>query len=128
MNNIIFSIFYTFKRTLKIKERSNRKEFNVFFIFFHVYTCILYYIEPTRKKNYLDIDIIFILLYGLIVIFGLLFILSLFSLIIRRIHDLNTSAWWLLITLVPLGGLLFFALPFKKGTDGPNKYGEPPKY
>lgn len=45
----------------------------------------------------------------------------------RRLHDTNRSAWWLLISLIPLIGsivlLVFYCL---KGTEGPNKYGGGP--
>ncbi len=44
---------------------------------------------------------------------------------IRRYHDRNKSAWWLLLSLIPLvGGLwMFIELGFLKGTEGPNGYG-----
>jgi len=41
----------------------------------------------------------------------------------RRIHDIDKSAWWLLIGLIPLGGLVllvFFCMP---GTPGSNRFG-----
>ncbi|WP_233247673.1 DUF805 domain-containing protein [Caulobacter endophyticus] len=46
----------------------------------------------------------------------------------RRLHDTDRSAWWILIALIPLIGvivlLVFYILP---GTTGPNKYGPDPK-
>jgi uncharacterized membrane protein YhaH (DUF805 family) len=46
----------------------------------------------------------------------------------RRLHDIDKSAWWLLIGLIPLIGvivlLVFFVLP---GTPGPNRFGPDPK-
>jgi uncharacterized membrane protein YhaH (DUF805 family) len=46
----------------------------------------------------------------------------------RRLHDIDKSAWWLLIALVPLIGpivlLVFTLLP---GTAGPNRFGPDPK-
>ena len=50
-----------------------------------------------------------------------------FMLIIRRWHDLGKSGWLSLLMLIPL--LNFFVLIFlwaKKGTDGPNTYGDDP--
>jgi uncharacterized membrane protein YhaH (DUF805 family) len=49
-----------------------------------------------------------------------------FPLAVRRLHDLNSSGWYVLITFLPFGQLLILWLMFKKGTPGPNKYGEPP--
>lgn len=128
MNNFYKFIFKTLKSTFFLSGRASRKEFNIFYLFFHIYAYILYFFQPTRKDVYSNIDKLIALLLCVLVILGLIATLSLFSLIIRRIHDLNASAWWLLITLIPLGGLLFFALPFKKGTPGANKYGDPPEY
>ena len=50
------------------------------------------------------------------------------SLAVRRLHDQARSGWWLLPALVPVLGplLLAFLLPFKRGTDGENQYGEDP--
>lgn len=45
----------------------------------------------------------------------------------RRLHDTNRSAWWLLISLIPLvGGIILLVWVILKGTDGPNKYGPDP--
>ena len=45
---------------------------------------------------------------------------------VRRLHDIDRTAWWVLLTLIPFLGpvvlLVFFLLP---GTPGPNRYGEP---
>lgn len=51
-----------------------------------------------------------------------------FSLMIRRLHDINWSGWLSLITLIPLAGfVLALILLFKSGTKGNNKYGSEPK-
>ena len=45
----------------------------------------------------------------------------------RRLHDIDRTAWWLLIALVPVVGwivlVVFACLP---GTPGPNRFGPPP--
>lgn len=59
----------------------------------------------------------------LMVVFGA----GAFMLIIRRWHDLGKSGWLSLLMLIPLFN--FFVLIFlwaKKGTDGPNTYGDDP--
>lgn len=46
----------------------------------------------------------------------------------RRLHDTGKSAWWILISLIPIIGalvLLFFLI--QKGDVGENKYGADPK-
>lgn len=46
----------------------------------------------------------------------------------RRLHDTSRSAWWLLIALVPVFGVIvlivFFALP---GVERRNRYGPDPR-
>lgn len=45
----------------------------------------------------------------------------------KRLHDLNTSAWYLLLGLIPLVNIgLGLVLVFARGTRGPNKYGPDP--
>lgn len=119
MSNIVLSITSTFKKSFTAKERSSRREFAIFYLLFFIYANLLIFLD-----HYYERDWPLLLLGNLL----FLFVPALFSLIVRRLHDLNTSAWWLLITFIPFGVLLFFALPFKKGTPGPNKYGSPPEY
>ena len=45
----------------------------------------------------------------------------------QRLHDLNWSAWMLLLHLVPAATLILsFMLVLMPGTTGPNQYGPPP--
>lgn len=46
---------------------------------------------------------------------------------VRRLHDLDKSGWWLLITLIPLIGFIVALVWFcSKGTEGDNRYGSDP--
>lgn len=50
------------------------------------------------------------------------------ALLVRRLHDINKSANWISIVLVPFIGivvLIIFALT--EGTQGENQYGDDPK-
>ncbi len=46
---------------------------------------------------------------------------------VKRWHDLDKSAWWFFILLIPVIGWLWVivALGFMPGTPGPNRYGPP---
>ena len=49
------------------------------------------------------------------------------ALMIRRLHDLDRPAWWVIATFVPLLNLvLWLYLLFARGTYGPNQYGADP--
>ncbi len=46
------------------------------------------------------------------------------SFLLRRLHDLNKSAWYSLRILIPVYGLyIIFYILFAAGTKGENKYG-----
>ena len=53
-------------------------------------------------------------------IFSLLLFLPSIAVAARRLHDLNQSAWWLLLFLFIWGAF------FWKGTNGPNRFGPDP--
>jgi uncharacterized membrane protein YhaH (DUF805 family) len=50
-----------------------------------------------------------------------------FAVLVRRLHDIDRSGWWMLISLVPvLGSIWLLVLLCSKGTYGPNQYGPDP--
>lgn len=61
------------------------------------------------------------------VVLILIFMIPLLFLTARRIHDANRSAWWMLLLLVPYGGLVVSLFGFVKGTVGPNRFGQDPR-
>ncbi len=85
--------------------------------------------------------------FGATVVFALLFILlenitgygstlilyppffwAIFVLAAKRYHDVGKSAWWLLLVVIPLAGVLwvFLELAFRRGIAGENRYGADP--
>ncbi len=51
------------------------------------------------------------------------------ALSIRRLHDIGKSAWWLLISLIPLvGGIILLVFTCKDSEPGANQWGPSPKY
>src|ERR1700742_1038593 len=46
---------------------------------------------------------------------------------VRRLHDIDRSGWWLLISVIPIVGLIvLLVFDCTEGTSGPNKYGPDP--
>ena len=65
--------------------------------------------------------------FGAAYILYLPFIISGYLLAIRRLHDLDLSAFFILLSFVPVVSFFFaLYLIFKKGTEGPNAYGPDP--
>ena len=47
---------------------------------------------------------------------------------VRRMHDLGKSGWYILVTLIPLvGAIWFLVLLCTEGEEGANEYGLDPK-
>ena len=57
---------------------------------------------------------------------SLILLLPSIAVCVRRLHDTNRSAWWTLIALVPIIGLILIYWLAKKGTEGDNNYGPNP--
>ena len=50
------------------------------------------------------------------------------AVLIRRLHDTDKSAWWVLIGLVPFaGGIVLLVFSVQDSTPGDNKHGASPK-
>ncbi|NOZ65830.1 MAG: DUF805 domain-containing protein [Alphaproteobacteria bacterium] len=60
-------------------------------------------------------------------VFSLATIIPSITVGIRRLHDIDRSGWWMLIGFVPLiGGIVLLIFFVKKGTEGPNDFGDDP--
>lgn len=48
---------------------------------------------------------------------------------VKRLHDRNKSAWWIIVTFLPIIGPIFVIveLGILDGTKGPNQFGNDPK-
>ncbi len=103
-----------------INKRAGRIEYVSRFMFM-IFMCLVFTILDDYKVN------TFITGFFIGPIVGLS-IIQTFLVTHRRLHDLNCSGLWQLISFMPFGQLLILWLMFKKGTDGVNDYGEPPEY
>jgi uncharacterized membrane protein YhaH (DUF805 family) len=45
---------------------------------------------------------------------------------VRRLHDLDRTGWWILLTLTIIGLIVLLIWDCTKGTDGPNRFGPDP--
>ena len=64
----------------------------------------------------------------LVAIFCLAIIVPSLAVIVRRLHDINKSGWWIFISLIPLvGPIWLLVLMVLDSTPGTNQYGPNPK-
>ncbi|QDT92609.1 DUF805 domain-containing protein [Gimesia algae] len=65
---------------------------------------------------------------GLCLLYLLVVLMPKLSVTVRRLHDTDRSALWLLVFLIPgIGPLVMFIMMLLEGTAGPNQYGPDPK-
>ena len=98
---VIRSIFKNIKSFLNFSGRAARKDFFIFFIFYHI--CFI--VGESINE-----------IYGLTI--AIVLSAPLITVSIRRLHDINKSGWNLLI---PLVNLYFLT---KSGDEGTNRYGK----
>lgn len=61
-------------------------------------------------------------------LYSLFIVIPELALSFRRLHDIDKSAWWLLIAFVPVvGAIILLVFSLKAGTIGANTYGADPK-
>ncbi len=103
------------------KGRSTRKEYWLFSLF--TFAGLLFLVVA---------DIMFLnkahsVLSVISVIFLIGTVLPSLSVGVRRLHDINQRGLWLLVGPVPLIGDILLIIVFcKKGTRGPNRFGDDP--
>jgi uncharacterized membrane protein YhaH (DUF805 family) len=56
-------------------------------------------------------------------IFDLLILLPGIAVSVRRLHDMDRTAWWLLLTLTGIGAIVLLIWFCFRGTEGPNRFG-----
>ena len=59
-------------------------------------------------------------------IVGLALLLPGLAVSARRLHDLDRTAWWLLLILTGIGVILLIIWDCMRGTQGPNRFGPDP--
>ncbi len=133
------------KKLFSSKGRASRKEYIVGLLIFII---VVFGGDKTNDYLHKSSSLIMFFLSQVNLTICVICAVNYFFIAARRLHDLNTSGWWQLLTFVSVSGgwrqlitfepiatllrvnilLLIFSiiLMFKKGTPGTNKYGEPP--
>jgi len=112
-----------FSKLYKLKGRSCRKEY-IARLLLTIVVCLIwtYSVDSIKEVS------IYTVLYKLILLCAMVTMLfQYFPLSVRRLHDLNSSGWYVFLTFVPFCQFFILWLMFKEGTEGTNRYGEQPK-
>jgi len=114
--------FAAFKKYAVLSGRAARREFWYFLLCNLIVWIFLAAVDwmagGFRDEGYPEL---FTELYGLVTVIPIL------AVSVRRLHDSELSGWWVLIGFVPLvGGLVLLWLMALEGTPGSNRYGAKP--
>jgi len=108
------------KKFAEFSGRSRRKEYWMFTLF-HTIICLILFIGVFALGKSGTFAWVLICAYSLAAIVPSL------AVTVRRLHDTGKSAWWLLLSFVPLGGLVLLVFTCLDSDPGPNLYGPSPK-
>ena len=113
-------MFQPFKKYFQFSGRARRKEYWLFMLFY----ILVYLIGMLLYSNSLNPNEVFVFVF-LLFMAGI--IIPIYTVTARRLHDIDRTAWWVLIYWIPFGFLIIFILCCQEGTKGENQYGPDPK-
>lgn len=114
--HFLTSIKTCFQKYADFSGRPTRPEFWWFYLFFYLNYFVFIML------GFLVSDVFFILFF---IVFLALF-LPWLAAGARRMHDVNKSAWWVLLTFVPFASLALMYFQVQPGDVGDNQFGPPP--
>ena len=119
---------YWYLKVLKdfanFEGRARRKEYWMFTLF---NILILWALMSVFFVSLLIIKEYALLLIIPFFIYILIMIVPSIAVTVRRLHDINQSGLWYLISFIPFGGYVLLVFTILDSTPGPNKYGPNPK-
>lgn len=108
--------------------RARRKEYWMFTLFNAIVFCALIILISISMDSYTgEIGSIGYIASVILLIYSLGIIVPSIAVTIRRLHDIDKSGWWYLISFVPFGGIILFVFSILDGTQGNNRFGPDPK-
>jgi uncharacterized membrane protein YhaH (DUF805 family) len=115
------------RRTFQYQGRASRSEYWWYYLCFVIAGVISQIAERSSaladgsggaSRLLLELFVFLLLIIELILLLGLV------SLGVRRLHDVDYSGWWLLLSFVPVIGQIFLLVQFcTQGTNGENRFG-----
>ena len=97
--------------------RARRKEYWMYFLVYFLITLLCGVVEG-----------IFSITGTITTVVALVHLLPSLGVTVRRLHDINRSGWWILVSLIPvIGWLVLLYFMVKSGDTQSNQFGADPK-
>ena len=122
--NFIDSIKICFKKYFVVEGRASRSEYWYWFLFVFIIGLFVDYLDATiAGVPWFEYEE----LYGpLGIVLTVITFLPGVAVGVRRLHDVNKSGWWLLISFTVVGLIPLLIWTVSKGDSGKNQFGEYP--
>ncbi len=97
--------------------RAQRKEYWMFVLFNFLIACALWFLEGTLGGP------------GILPnLYNLAVLLPAIAVTVRRLHDINRTGWWVLISFIPfIGAIILIIFLIQDSQASENEYGPNPK-
>ncbi len=111
------------KKYVDFSGRARRTEYWLFALFNTIFAIVAIVLDNVLGTASEELG------YGLFyILFSLAVFLPSWAVLVRRLHDVGKSGWWMFISLIPFIGIFWlFALTVTDSQPGYNQYGENPK-
>lgn len=123
-------MFAPLRKYAQFSGRARRKEYWLFWLLLIMIELVFFTLISLAGGNdstgqfspaAMGVALIFVIIFVAMIVPSL-------AVMARRLHDINHSAWWMLIAFVPgLGALVLFVFSVLPGTTGDNRFGPDPK-
>jgi uncharacterized membrane protein YhaH (DUF805 family) len=110
-----------FRKYAVFRGRTSRREYWLFVLITNAISVALLLIDLLIGTYHTDL--------GIGTLSGLYLLVALcpsFAALVRRLHDTDHSAWWLLLILIPVVSLVVLVFACLRGTRGDNRFGPDP--
>lgn len=116
------------RKTFQFSGRASRSEYWYFLLFFYVIVIGLSFLIGWGQERYGEGSPLLVFLAIVFVIFIIWISIAHLSVQVRRLHDMDNSGSWLFLMFVPVLSLALLIMSCRRGTVGPNQYGEEADY
>lgn len=115
-----------FENYANFSGRATRTEYWMFYLFYTIFYFLIYGIIFVGAS--MENDTVVMAGSALVVLYVLGTLLPMWTVSVRRLHDIGKSGWFILINMIPIAGAIWFlVLMCTDSQPGSNSYGANPK-